>query len=258
MRLRASIVVGFFLFSFLGVPLICGAADSGANASAPSLLASTNAQTGKCVGGSATEGSPDNAGPFLRGICKECLSYGNCSVNDLLVVGTNIGNFILRIVGAFVLFMYVLGGFFWILARGEKAWIEKGKTYIKNSTIGLVIVFVAYTGIQTLQSLLITGSTQNPEDPASSYVVCGPGLDGKACGPNKVCEGYLCVDECMHTHPDGGWECIDVGSPEVLGTCQKGLCPGPEEIQCCEMSAYDELIQRYQENSQSDTKLNIK
>lgn len=95
-----------------------------------------------------------SVGPFLAGITNLCGNTGRCSLCDIMQLVANVGNFISRIVGALLLLFYVYGGFCYILSHGDAAWIEKGKKAIKTSTIGLVIVMVAYLGVTTLKTML--------------------------------------------------------------------------------------------------------
>ncbi len=73
-------------------------------------------------------------------------------------VVANIGNFVLKIVGSFVLFFYVLGGFWYLASHGDDSWVKKGKDAIKKSTFGLLIVMFAYLLIQTLTNVLCAGT----------------------------------------------------------------------------------------------------
>ncbi len=125
-------------------------------------------------------------GPFMMGITNSCGNAGNCTVNDLMIVTANIGNYILRIVGALVLFMYVLGGFWYLTSRGDSKYIEKGKTALKVSTTGLFIIMFAYLGVRTLYAYL----TATPVD--TKTVVCDGTNDGKVCDKNKTCQSGAC------------------------------------------------------------------
>lgn len=99
----------------------------------------------------------ENVGPFLKGISNNCGNTGTCTLGDIMIVFANVGNFVLKIIAPILLFMYVLGGF-WILAsHGSSEWVKKGKETLKISTFGLLIVMVAYIGIQTLYKILTVG-----------------------------------------------------------------------------------------------------
>lgn len=96
----------------------------------------------------------ESVGWFLQGVTNACGNAGNCTLTDIMVVVANVGNFVLRIIGAIVLFMYVLGGFWYLASHGDSKLIEKGKTALKVSTTGLIIVMVAYVAVQTLVKFL--------------------------------------------------------------------------------------------------------
>lgn len=93
-------------------------------------------------------------GPFMKGITKECGNLGNCSLEDIMEVVGNVGNFIAGIVGGIVLLMYIIGGMYYLFSGGKKENVDKGKKYLTGSTVGLVIVIFAYIGIQFLKLML--------------------------------------------------------------------------------------------------------
>src|SRR3989338_254065 len=111
-----------------------------------------------CAGFGQNTCSAADCGPFMCGITTQCANLGDCQVNDIMIVVYNVGNFVLAIVAGLVFLMYVLGGFYFLIARGEPKLVERGKNYLKYSTFGLVIVFLDYTLIKTLQAVLIKGS----------------------------------------------------------------------------------------------------
>lgn len=81
--------------------------------------------------------------PILVGISSECLGDGKCSLCEMIKVAVNFGVFLIGIVGAVALFFFVYGGFLMLIsAGGEK--IQKGKSILINSTIGVAIVLLAY------------------------------------------------------------------------------------------------------------------
>lgn len=144
-----------------------------------------NAQTGTCAGGSV---GADTTGVFMQNICKECWDSGDCSLTDILTVVANVSNFILSIVGVLVFIYYIAGGFCWIISRGDQGMVTKGKKMIKNATIGLVIVLVAYTAVVVLRTAIM-GQGISP-----GYVLCsGPATEGQACALNSTCSGLTCL-----------------------------------------------------------------
>jgi len=206
---------------------------------------STICETSPCVS--------SEVGPFMAGISQSCGNDGTCSFEDIQTVFANVGNWVLGIVGALVLLAYVVGGFYFLLSGmpGMEKYREKGKTALKQSTIGLVIVFVAFAAIKTLESTLKGGSISN----TGNYVSCGPGNinSGSECELNSTCtDAGLCVSKCEQrnvnaTYSLGGvqfYECVDTtASPEssnygkganthAVGEPETGLCPGGTDNLC--------------------------
>ncbi|MEK7615456.1 MAG: hypothetical protein AAB431_03685, partial [Patescibacteria group bacterium] len=99
-----------------------------------------------CAEGKATC-NEEEVGRFMKGISTDCGNQGNCSLEDIMIVIVDIGAFVLGLVGALVLLMYVIGGFYILASHGNTGHVKKGQDYIKISTIGLLIVMFAYMGI---------------------------------------------------------------------------------------------------------------
>lgn len=209
-------------------------------------------------------------GPFMQNITETCAESGNCTLDDILTVFINVGNYIIGIIGAIVLLMYVIGGVYMMTSGGRSERLAKGKKFLTISTTGLFIVMFAFLGIQVLVSALETGSITD----GVSEFACAPGLEGQDCGDNKICtaEG-ACVSECIYKHSESrtsvntgaasysngqqlsygySYQCVDtrsymnfdtdedgqfakaVGADGVSG-CETGLCPGGTEVQCCQV-----------------------
>lgn len=197
----------------------------------------------------------DKVGPFMEGISAECGNAGTCSLADIETVFANVGNWILGIIGALVFLMYVVGGFYFLLSGlpGMEKFREKGKTALKQSTVGLLIVFVAFAALQTLNSVLRYGSLPDTE----GYVSCGPGdlNDGAPCAENSTCVDGACKTACQQGNPGTlsedsltytFSECAELttasskygsGNDVYLDSCliQTGLCPNEDQgYTCCE------------------------
>lgn len=129
-------------------------------------------------------------GVFLKDISVACGNSGDCSLADIITVFVNIGNYVVGIIGAVALLMYVVGGFYWLASAGRTEWVSKGKKYMTISTIGLLIVIFSYLAILTLRNALKTGDITT-----GGYFVCsGPEVAGKPCDVNANCDatGYVC------------------------------------------------------------------
>ncbi len=128
----------------------------------------------------------EKVGWFMQGITNACGNAGNCTLGDIMIVVANVGNFVLKIIAAVVLFMYVLGGFWYLASHGDDSWVSKGKKTISIATTGLLIVMFAYLGVKTLYAVL-TGTTVD-----TSTVVCDGTNDGKKCGDVSSCQSGAC------------------------------------------------------------------
>jgi hypothetical protein len=189
-------------------------------------------------------------GPFMSGISESCGETGTCSFADIEAVFSNVGNWILGVVGALVLLAYVVGGFYFLISGmpGMEKFREKGKTALKQSTVGLVIVFVAFAAIKTLDSVLRGGDVGSTD----TYVSCGPGNvnSGESCALNSRCtDAGMCVSQCEIENPYSSnagvvsWAaCKDVNDAttnygygldvQKVSGPTPNKCPGNEDIQC--------------------------
>lgn len=65
----------------------------------------------------------------------------NTTPENLVVQGINL---VLSFVGVLFLILTIVSGFRWMTARGNETEVEKAKTTLTRSVIGLIIVFGAY------------------------------------------------------------------------------------------------------------------
>lgn len=111
----------------------------------------------------------------------ECRKNGNCTLNDAMQVFVNVANFILGITGSAVLFVFVYGGWKWLLSRGETKWVDSGKAAMTGGVIGLIIIFGAYVAINFIVSGLTTSGGGAP--PAANLeTTVNQGLEGNDAG----------------------------------------------------------------------------
>lgn len=194
----------------------------------PTLVFAACGADGKAAAGNV---SRDTAGVFMQDICQVCWDEGNCSLNDILTVVANITNFILEIVGVLVFLYYIAGGFYWIISRGDQGLVTKGKKMIRNASIGLAIVLVAYTAVVALRTA-ITGQMVS-----TGYVICDGNKDGQLCGPNdSKCSGFSCLNNCESR----GGVCADEATVDNLVaeneedlTCTEGAGCASDSQFCC-------------------------
>jgi len=196
-------------------------------------------------------------GAFMAGISQGCGNLGDCTLDDILTVFVNVGNYVVGIIGAVVLLMYVAGGFYWLASAGRPEWVDKGKKYMKISTTGLLIVMFSYLGIYALRGSLQYGNVYLSD--TEQYVAC-TGIDtyGLPCDLNSTCTENGCESLCLQsntnvtTTEEGIFttitykDCVDTSESAGVatsgdsasywydsGSCQSNQCPGGNSTVCC-------------------------
>jgi hypothetical protein len=213
-----------------------------------------------CKGSKCTLGE---VGAFMAGITGACGNTGDCTLDDILTVFVNVGNYIVGIIGAIVLVMYIIGGFYLLVSGGNSGRVKKGWSFLKTSTIGLAIVMFSYLGIYALRGVLQYGAVAITD---KGYVVCtGASTTGQPCGLNETCmEDGTCKSLCEQEHPDiisyqddydgiftkiQYYACVDkVTAPTsddgtsdrwyTPSTCIPNKCWGDENVQCCQVDYF--------------------
>jgi hypothetical protein len=203
--------------------------------------------TGGCI--------ESEVGPFMKEISQACGNLGDCTLTDILTVFANVGNFVVGIIGAVVLLMYVIGGFYWLASAGRSEWVTTGKKYMTISTVGLLIVMFSHLGIRAIQGALKYGTFQVEGE----YAACTgtPDTEGDACDLNSKCVEGQCLSTCLQTYGTSselnwdtgiatGHTCVDTktwATDESLSkdgywynssSCETNKCQGGSNIVCCE------------------------
>lgn len=80
------------------------------------------------------------------------------SVTDPRLIIGNIIQAILSLVGSLALLMFVYGGVIWITSLGDSKRVEKGKTILTWTVLGLAIIAAAYVLVNAVILGLTTGS----------------------------------------------------------------------------------------------------
>ena len=86
-----------------------------------------------------------------------CKAEGHCTIEQVIQMFVNVSYLVLALSGSAALVAFVYGGFEWILSAGHPDRVDRGKKSIVGAAIGLVIVFGAYTFINLIISILLTG-----------------------------------------------------------------------------------------------------
>lgn len=175
--------------------------------------------TKKSGSGSGSDGSapkPDDTKLFnpLEGIIS--------SDKPVQTVAAKLINAMFGVAGSIALFMFVLGGFLWLLSRGESDMVTKGKNIFIWSSLGLTVMFSSYVIVNYIFKDVLgstgvagTGSTSKPgggtggAGTTATKPGCCLNLDnntvtdvaaGANC-PSKLLEGVACSDAkiCFET-----------------------------------------------------------
>ena len=86
----------------------------------------------------------------------DCYKYckGDYGINDIWQIVANWANRIYGLIGSIVLIMFIYGGFVFLTSAGSKERVTKGKDIIVRSIIGMAIIFLSYTIIGFVFSML--------------------------------------------------------------------------------------------------------
>ena len=139
---------------------------------------------------------------------------------------TNIANIILGLTGSFALLMFVYGGFVLLSSGGNQESVTKGKTIIRNSVIGILIIMLSgYMVRYAIVSLRGSGTLQ------SAGEACGEEKDEKGKMVTKrnyqIGDQTVCARKCSQIP---SYSC----TTETVGkTCLIGLCTGSQNRRCC-------------------------
>lgn len=153
-----------------------------------------------------------------------CINSGNCSVNDMMLVGINLTRFLLGIIGSVALFFFMFAGFKMLTSRGNEKDITSAKQMMVQTIIGILVFLSAYLIVDFIQK----GLLKNPVNLSA------------------LPDEYKATDMCSKEHP--GWTCknycggnnydyckqfIDVGASSTP-KCEYNLCGANNTNVCCE------------------------
>lgn len=96
-------------------------------------------------------GPIEGLGPFGKRI------YGQgplAAINDFILILSNIIGVMTIVAGIWFIFQFIIGGFGWLTAGGDKTATENAQKRITNAVIGLVIVVAAIFLIDLIGNLL--------------------------------------------------------------------------------------------------------
>ena len=105
--------------------------------------------------GAASDGFFFGLPPWHRGLkCDNgAVDLSDMEIGNIIViVGLNIIDMVVRLMGIVAIAFIVIGGFQYMLARGEASNVAKGKATVTHAVIGLIIVMASSTIVGFLVS----------------------------------------------------------------------------------------------------------
>ncbi len=84
----------------------------------------------------------------------------DCGINEIILTLVNITRIMFGVVGSVALIMFVYGGVMFMISAGHSDRVNKGKTILTNTTIGIIILFTSWIIINFIV-LAITGGRED-------------------------------------------------------------------------------------------------
>lgn len=185
-------------------------------------------------------GTPTNPS-FFQVIPPDCIQGEGRPLGLDCVIKTlvSVARIIFGISGSVALLMFVIGGFYYITSAGSDEKVKKGKEYIRNAVIGLIIILTSAYGIEygigTLRGVDCPGGTIYTDN-ATKKPACCKGvvympMTGENMGKEMCAEGKS-EKVCKEVAP--GYTCTNITARADSGAnCIVGLCDGDDNNRCC-------------------------
>jgi len=94
---------------------------------------------------------------------QEYFNQGEDGETPIVAFILSVINFALRIIGSIAIIILIIGGFMFMFAQGNQQKIDEAKDIVKYAIIGLLVTFLSYIIVITVQSLFISeGETDKP------------------------------------------------------------------------------------------------
>lgn len=183
----------------------------------------------------AVSASPFTIVPF------KCQSASGCSFCDITLIFTNAANIITTVMSGIALFMFILGGLFFIFSNGVDERVTTGKKILTGTVTGLAVVFFAWFIVNfVVRVLYYSNATSTNKIPSTINYAAGAGTaqifnaDWWAppqCDPTVICDGATVGSSCGNSG--------DCGSAGQLGcSCYRAtvskdnkVCGAPSALQ---------------------------
>ncbi len=123
------------------------------------------------------------ANNLLDGIT--CINTGICTPCEFLKIFTNASDILVGLSGVLGILMFIWGGMIMITAYGNSSRYQWGKNTLIAATVGICIIFFAWTIINTVVLALVGGGVSDSYSKLSSILKTGQGSNWSQC-PGKT------------------------------------------------------------------------
>lgn len=116
--------------------------------------------------------SAEDAGIFA-GVTEACWESGQCTLCDLLAVFITVANIILRVFAVLATVFFIYGAGYLMLSSGNEEWVSKGKSVMRATIVGSLIVLLAWQ-IMNFVIILFANQSIFIKDPEQKSVPLSP------------------------------------------------------------------------------------
>lgn len=161
----------------------------------------------------------------------------DCGTCELIAMGNNVINFIIRFMLVFIAIIFAYAGYRLVMSRGSTSEYEAAKRMLSNIIIGLIILLIAWLAVDTIMKLLLRNDGQVQYDSAGTIfgpwnsIECTrsvPLIDGQATRlgttqyPDAIETTVSTVSLACTPLPSGDYNCAS-----QIDSCQaRGGVPG--------------------------------
>lgn len=95
----------------------------------------------------------------VNSYCSHCIGEapgtgGDCYIGDFLMLGTNLANDMLYLLGIAALLVFLYGGFLFLTSAGEPKKVATGKSIMMQTILAILIVLLAWVIVRAFQELI--------------------------------------------------------------------------------------------------------
>jgi hypothetical protein len=177
---------------------------------------------------------------FAQGGLVPCGQEKACTLCDGFILFQNIYTFLLGLVASIGVLAFVAGGLIIMTARADPQQVQRGKSVLVNSVIGIIIVLGSFLILNALVFILVSGSDEFSPPSGAFTIISGQGLTIENCDTaDRFKDRGGGTD--VSSGPEGGGTAGPGGGGDGGSVdCSEGDCANNENIvQAAENNAYN-------------------